>query len=183
MRQVIVTVFGMDRPGIIAAVTEILYRQGCNLEDISMTILEGEFAMMMVVMVKSMAAGRQILQRFQCGLKRKWGLTVICHELRNRLKRGEKHKKDSDTYLLSAIGRDKTGIVYKVSRLIAQYGLNITDLNCRILGYGSKAVYAMMLEIDVPRSLNLKKFEKSLYSLSRRLMIQIKLRPLERIEL
>ena len=40
---------GADRPGIVAAVTGVLYRLGCNLKDCSMTVLSRHFAMMMLV--------------------------------------------------------------------------------------------------------------------------------------
>ena len=43
------TVIGKDRPGIIAQVSGILYRGGCNLEDMSMTRLEQQLAMMIIV--------------------------------------------------------------------------------------------------------------------------------------
>ena len=36
----IVTALGQDRPGIVAGVTEVLYKLGCNLEDSAMTRLE-----------------------------------------------------------------------------------------------------------------------------------------------
>ena len=49
MKHAILTVIGKDRPGIVANVTEILFEYGCNLEDASMTILEGEFAMIVVL--------------------------------------------------------------------------------------------------------------------------------------
>src|SRR5918992_4894586 len=49
MARFAVSVFGRDRPGIVAAVTRVLADAGCNLEDPSMTILRGHFAMMLVV--------------------------------------------------------------------------------------------------------------------------------------
>ena len=49
MARFAVSVFGRDRPGIVAAVTRVLADAGCNLEDTSMTILRGHFAMMLVV--------------------------------------------------------------------------------------------------------------------------------------
>jgi predicted amino acid-binding ACT domain protein len=49
MSRFAVSVFGRDRPGIVAAVTRVLADAGCNLEDTSMTILRGHFAMMLVV--------------------------------------------------------------------------------------------------------------------------------------
>ncbi len=44
-----VSAVGVDRPGIVAAVTGVLVEQGCNLEDTSMSILRGHFAMMLLV--------------------------------------------------------------------------------------------------------------------------------------
>ena len=48
---VAVTVLGDDRPGIVADVTVALAGLGCNLEDSTMTLLRGHFAM--VVLVRS----------------------------------------------------------------------------------------------------------------------------------
>ena len=40
---------GKDRPGIVAAVSKVLYELGCNVEDSSMTMLRGNFAVMLVL--------------------------------------------------------------------------------------------------------------------------------------
>jgi len=48
MSQLAVTVIGPDRPGIIADVTEALAGTGVNLEDSTMTLLRGHFAMVIV---------------------------------------------------------------------------------------------------------------------------------------
>lgn len=45
----IITVVGSDRVGIIAAVSAILSQHKVNIEDISQTILSGNFVMMMMV--------------------------------------------------------------------------------------------------------------------------------------
>jgi hypothetical protein len=47
--ELAVTAVGADRPGIIARVTRVLYEHGGNLEDSSMTILGGHFAIMLLV--------------------------------------------------------------------------------------------------------------------------------------
>src|SRR5215210_8202540 len=49
MPHVAVTAVGSDRPGIVAAVTRVFVEHRCNIEDSSMTILRGQFAMMLVV--------------------------------------------------------------------------------------------------------------------------------------
>ena len=47
MKKIMITVSGQDKPGIIAKVSGLSFARGCNLEDVSMTLLEGQFAMMM----------------------------------------------------------------------------------------------------------------------------------------
>ena len=48
-REYVITAVGKDRPGIVAGVTEVLFDLGGNIEDSSMTILAGEFAMILIV--------------------------------------------------------------------------------------------------------------------------------------
>ena len=43
-----ITVIGHDRPGIIAETTAALAGLGLNLEDSTMTLLRGHFAMMLI---------------------------------------------------------------------------------------------------------------------------------------
>jgi len=49
MKKTIVTVVGHDRIGIIARVCNYLADNNINIEDISQTILQGVFNMMMIV--------------------------------------------------------------------------------------------------------------------------------------
>ena len=47
--KAVVTVLGFDRKGIIARVSHVLYERGINILDISQTIVDGFFNMVMVV--------------------------------------------------------------------------------------------------------------------------------------
>lgn len=47
--KAVVTVLGFDRKGIIARVSHVLYERGINILDISQTILDGYFNMVMIV--------------------------------------------------------------------------------------------------------------------------------------
>ncbi len=48
-QKVIITIMGLDRIGIIAAITGILAGHNCNIQDISQTILQDYFTMIMLV--------------------------------------------------------------------------------------------------------------------------------------
>lgn len=181
MRRIILTVTGKDQPGIIAGVTKCLFDQGCNLEDVSMTILEGEFAMMMVVCVrreKKIKIMRESVQRFASRRR----LTFYWKDLGQKtLQRGAKHGSRSEAYLVRAAGPDRTGIVHRVSGLLAVLGLNITDLESRIIGRDPRAVYVLLLEVDIPKRFDVRKVERGLKRLEKKLGIEIQLRALENI--
>ncbi|MBR1585025.1 MAG: ACT domain-containing protein [Clostridia bacterium] len=49
LSKAVVTVLGFDRKGIIAKVSHVLFDRGINILDISQTIVDGYFNMVMVV--------------------------------------------------------------------------------------------------------------------------------------
>lgn len=181
MSTSMLTVLGKDRPGIIAGVTRVLFQEGCNLEDASMTVLEGEFAMIMVVCLRHEKKKKTIRAKI-AALERKGGLTFFWKELPRKLKRGEKHAAGSIPHLITVMGRDRTGIVYQTSRLLAKHHLNITDLNCKILGRQGRALYMMLLEVDIPRRFQFPRLTRDLRALGRKLDVELRIKPVERIE-
>ena len=46
--RLIVSVFGVDHPGIVAAVSQILAEAGCSIVDINQTVVQAKFAMVIV---------------------------------------------------------------------------------------------------------------------------------------
>ena len=54
--RAVVTVTGKDKKGIIAEVSVFLAQRGVNVEDISQTILQGSFTMVMAVDVSAATA-------------------------------------------------------------------------------------------------------------------------------
>lgn len=47
--KAVITVIGKDRPGIIYTISKILFETGINIEDISQTIMQDYFTMIMLV--------------------------------------------------------------------------------------------------------------------------------------
>jgi ACT domain-containing protein len=45
---IVITVIGVDRPGIVAGIASVLASSNVNIEDISQTVLRGFFAMIMI---------------------------------------------------------------------------------------------------------------------------------------
>ena len=46
--RMIISVFGVDHPGIVAGVSQILADAGCSIVDINQTVVRGKFAMVII---------------------------------------------------------------------------------------------------------------------------------------
>ena len=173
------TVVGKDRPGIIAKVTAFLFRRRSNLEDISMTVLEGELAMSL--MVRLPFAQVKDIQKELLSFEKIWKLTFFWKNLPAAPAQKLKQPPRSNKFIISALGLDKMGIVYHISRVLSRFNLNITDLNSRILTYAKKPVYALVLEVDIPISFSIPRLKRRLDSLRRKLRLDISLKRVEEV--
>jgi ACT domain-containing protein len=64
--RVVVSVFGLDRPGILSAVGSILADAECSIADINQTVVNGKFAMVMIVDTSGSAVGvADLKERFK----------------------------------------------------------------------------------------------------------------------
>lgn len=175
-----VTVIGKDRPGIISALTGAIYKAGGNLEDASMTILEGEFAMIFLAALKNIKMYEKLLNQLE-KLEREVGLLITAKEIKHSLERGQKYGSGTSSWIVSVSGKDRAGIVHKVSKLLADEKLNITDLDSKILGKGKQTAYALILEVDVPhRDIHLiPKLKNKFSKLGKEIGVTIAFNPVE----
>jgi glycine cleavage system transcriptional repressor len=145
MTRFAVSVFGRDRPGIVAAVTRVLADAGCNLEDTSMTILRGHFAMMLVVAGPG-GVGEAELSAGLDPVAGRLDLQVSVREVADEVTgaggRGAR-------YAAAVYGADRPGLVARVSEALAAHQVNIVDLQTRVSGEPDP-VYAMHFELEVP---------------------------------
>ena len=64
--RLIVSVFGVDRPGIVAFVSQVLADAGCSIVDINQTVVQGKFAMVLVAdMRRARQSAAELKDRFR----------------------------------------------------------------------------------------------------------------------
>jgi glycine cleavage system transcriptional repressor len=135
------TVVGNDRTGIVAAVTRVLFEDGCNLEDATSTILSGHFSMMLIVTLPRGVTAESIEQR----------LAPVASDLDLVITVRDVHESSlglvEPTHVIAVYGGDRPGIVYRVAEHLSSAGVNITDLSSRVIGSETNPVYALMLEV------------------------------------
>ncbi|HEX2057389.1 MAG TPA: ACT domain-containing protein [Actinomycetota bacterium] len=138
-----VTVIGTDRPGIVAAVTKALYDAGCNLEDVTSTILRGHFSMVMVVRAPAGVDAESVEDALGPAAQ-EMDLVVAARPVE------EAGDVEDSTHVVSVYGSDRPGIVFRVADALARAGANVTDLTSRVIGSPDEPVYALMLEVAAP---------------------------------
>jgi ACT domain-containing protein len=77
----IITVVGSDRVGIIARVSAFLAERNINIEDISQTILSGNFVMMMMVDLSQSAKSLEAVKTELSGIGKDMNVSIsLMHE-------------------------------------------------------------------------------------------------------
>ena len=149
--SMVIAVMDRDRPGIVAEVTEAISAMGGNLADLSQTVLHGYFTMILAAVFPSDLSARQIEQTLSEGIaSRVFVIEAAClpPEIGN----------SEYVYVLSAIGRNRIGLVAQVSRFCCDHGVNILDLT----SHAEDDQYTMMLQIDLSNIENVESFERDL---------------------
>jgi glycine cleavage system transcriptional repressor len=168
---------GHDHPGFVADLAELIYECDCNLEDSSMTILGGEFAVLLLLS----GQGDDLDRRLSTACKRlEWEkrLTVFIRPLEGEptpFGAGERFH----VYELQATGLDKAGIVARVARGLADHGINITHMETHSRpepGSGT-TIYTMQIDMAVPAAVALPSLREQLDRIADELHIHIDLAP------
>lgn len=162
-----ITVLGHDRPGIIAETTGVLAGLGLNIEDSTMTLLRGHFAMMLITDGNAEAGA---VEEALGGLTADGALSVSV-----RVVPAERVVARGTSYLLSVHGGDRPGIVSGVVAEVAKVGGNITDLTTRLAG----DLYVLIAEVDLPASAAVAELEAALSAAAEAVGVEVTLRALE----
>jgi glycine cleavage system transcriptional repressor len=137
---VMITAIGpRDRPGIVAALTEAVYKAGGNLDDATMTRLHGAFANMLAARIRD-EGSLQVLRDQLAVVAQKMGLHVSVELI------PDEHSDPEPDHQINVYGADKPGIVHEVTKLLSELQVNITDLKTRLVGAPGNGVYLMALE-------------------------------------
>ena len=137
-RWYMMTVVGQDRPGIVAHVTAALYEGGCNLGEASMMRLGGNFTIMLMVQHDGTLKS---LQEIVEPVIESMDLHMHIDKIEGHL-----HKHLVPDVRISVFGADRSGIVAKVTNVLAGAGLHILNLESDVGGTAQQPIYVMHIE-------------------------------------
>ncbi|MBW1998318.1 MAG: ACT domain-containing protein [Deltaproteobacteria bacterium] len=159
MEKLVISILGRDRPGIVAAVSKIFSQSNCNIEDVSQTILQTEFAGIFIVTLPEDIQPQDLLGRLEGGL-RSLGIDVRVKRLQPGKVEGA--SRAVEPFVVTSFGSDRIGLVAGVTEVMAQFGVNITNLKAVFRGGDDPGSNVMIYEVDVPVDIEQQAFRDAL---------------------
>jgi len=150
-KQLVLTASGCDRPGILEEVTQVITRHGGNVESGRFQRLGGDFAMLMFV-----TAAEEDLERMRAALDE---LHFVKFDVQTRLSEAaEPHVEiGAQTCAITIMGADHMGIVYEITRYLADQGINVETMNTEVVAapMSGSPLFTMSAVVRVPTKLSI----------------------------
>lgn len=141
----VITAVGQDRPGIVKSLTHTVTEHKCNIEDSRMSILGGEFAIILLISGNwnTIAKLETLLPR----LGETLGLQISTKQTEARQTQPKMR-----SYLIEALSVDHPGIVHQVAEFFSNRSINIDGLssNSYNAAHTGTPMFSLNLTINIP---------------------------------
>ncbi len=148
--QMIISVMSKDRPGIIADVTGAIYELQGDLADLNQSVLCGYLTMILIATFNSSITPEDVIAKLS-HTKSEIKFDAVVKKIETPieiLKAGMPEK----TYILTAQGKNKSGLVYGISSFCYERDINIMDLVTTL----ADDQYTMILQLDLSHIASIK---------------------------
>ncbi len=165
--SLLLTVVGADRTGLVESLARRIADLGGNWEESRMARLSGQFAGIVLVSVEAARTDELV-----AGLRGMVdvGLQVTAHAIAARPPGGAGAR-----VRLEVTGADRPGIVREVSRILAQRGVNIEELESQVVSapMSGEALFRARASLLVPSTVALADLRGALEALAGEMMIDL----------
>ena len=142
-KQMVISVMSKDRPGIIADVTGAIYELNGNLADLKQSVLCGYFTMILTASFVDAVTVDELAARIS-SVESETNLEVVVKDFVGPVYAGLTSG-NSNIYVITAQGVNRSGLVARMGGLCSGYGINILDFNTAV----SDGLYSMILHVDL----------------------------------
>ena len=169
-KDIVLTLTGHDRVGLVEEVTNIFVKYGGNVESSRMTRLGGEFAMLALV-----SLGEGDLPTLEADLEklRSAGFQITL------LPTSDDHAQKYAGWLpyrIEVLGADHEGIIHGIAQHLAQQGINIEDMETTTVPapMSGAPLFTMQAAVLVPPKLSFHQWSNTLEEIGDKLNVSIK---------
>ncbi|MEE4243571.1 MAG: ACT domain-containing protein [Desulfopila sp.] len=142
-KQMIISVMSKDRPGIIAEVTGAIFQLNGDLADLSQSILRGYLTMTLLAAFPEEVTPQDVHSAI-AHVKSGNRYDVIVKSMNTPVDMAPTAL-PAKTYIVTAQGENKSGLVYGISSFCFERNINILDLSTTL----TDGCYTMILQIDL----------------------------------
>ena len=141
----VITAVGDDRPGIVNELTKHILDNDCNIADSRMTILGGEFALILMISGNwnSIAKIEDLLPK----MGDKLGLNITSKRTEPRAQTG-----NLLNYHVDVLAIDQPGIVHQVTEFFSSREINVESLNTDSYNaaHTGTPMFAVSMTVNIP---------------------------------
>lgn len=144
-KSLVISALGNDQPGIVNELSKAILEQGGNISESKMTILGGEFAMMLLATGSQECIDNIISKLEQTG--ENLNLTLIAKETQSQ----ESNNKRLP-YQVSVVSMDHPGIVHHISDFLSSRNLNIEEIETKTYpaAHTGTPMFSLDMTISIP---------------------------------
>lgn len=144
-KNLVISALGNDKPGIVNELSKAVLDQGGNITESRMTVLGGEFAMMLLVTGSQDCIDNIISKLDKTG--EKLNLTLIAKETNSQ----DSNQKRLP-YQITVVSMDHPGIVHNISDFLSSRNLNIEEIetNTYPAAHTGTPMFSLDMIISVP---------------------------------
>ncbi len=144
-KQMVIAVMSKDRPGIIADVTGAIFGLQGDLADLNQSILCGYLTMTLIATFDTEITPEDVFAKLS-HIKAEEKFEAIIKVMDTPLEIA-KTKLPQKTYIVTAQGKNKSGLVYGISSFCHKRTINILDLSTTL----EDDQYTMVLQLDLSK--------------------------------
>jgi len=170
MKKFIISVLGKDRPGIIAAVTKVLFENDFNIEDVSQTILQNQFSGIFITDGPDHVSPEGLSDALSGDTS---SLDLHFHVRELGADKDTWTTCDCEPFVITTRGPDRKGLVASITALLASHNVNVTQLQAAFRGGDDPDKNIMIYEVDIPLDIDRSELRQALQAKGHELDLQI----------
>ncbi len=161
----IISLMAANRVGILAAVTSALDELGGDLQEVSQTVMQGFFTIILAAEFSDERKPQVIVDHIR-GICRPFGVEVnLKVPADERLQ--EEYPAGTEKYFVTVTGTDKPGVLREISSRLARDGIDIIDLYAQ--RREGEQTFVIIMELAVPPSAEASTLQRELDELGKSL--------------
>ena len=149
-KYLVISALGKDRPGIVNDLSKAVLDCSANVEDSRMSVLGGEFALIMLISGHWSAIAK--LEHQLPAMQKRLELLIVAKHTEPRTARS-----NMVPYIIDVISMDHSGIVHEVADFFATRDINIEELSTWTYpaAHTGTPMFSMNMTVSIPSDVNI----------------------------